>query len=99
MIYEIAQIEIRPGAESAFEAAVAQAAPHFKSAKGCLSLALERGVEHPSTYRLVVGWETVEDHMVTFRESDGFQVWRALASPHFAAPPQVVHVSRVLSAF
>lgn len=99
MIYEIAQIEIKPGAGAAFEAAVAQAASHFRSAKGCLSLALERGVEHPSTYRLIVGWETVEDHMVTFRESDNFQVWRSLASPHFASPPQVVHVSRVLSAF
>jgi quinol monooxygenase YgiN len=99
MIYEIAQIEIKPGAEPAFEDAVAQAAPHFRSATGCLSLALERGIEHPSTYRLIVGWETVEDHTATFRESEHFQAWRALASPHFAAPPQVVHVSRVLTAF
>jgi heme-degrading monooxygenase HmoA len=99
MIYEVAEIEIKPGAEADFEAAVTQAAPHFKSAKGCRSLALQRGVEQPSIYRLIVGWDTVEDHMVTFRESDGFQAWRTLASPHFAAPPKVVHMSKVLTAF
>lgn len=99
MIYEIAQIEVIPGSEEAFEQAVKEAAPVFQAAKGCRSLRIDRSIEHPSRYRLVVGWDSVEDHMVTFRESDNFQRWRTLAGPHFASPPQVEHVETVLSAF
>ena len=99
MIYEIAEIDVRPGTETQFEAAVAEASAQFRTAEGCRSLKLERGIEHPGRYRLVVGWDTVDHHMVTFRNSEGFQVWRNLASPFFAAPPRVEHVGCVLEAF
>lgn len=99
MIHEIAEIEVIAGSEEAFEAAVAAAAPHFRAAKGCRSLRLERSIENLGRYRLVVGWDHVEDHMVTFRESEGFQHWRTLASPHFASPPRVDHVVTVVNAF
>lgn len=97
MITEIAQIEIRPGREEEFEAAVAQALPLFLAADGCDGVDLHRSLEHPSRYRLMVRWETVERHTVTFRASEGFARWRALAGPHFAAPPQVEHVHSVLA--
>jgi quinol monooxygenase YgiN len=99
MVYEIAEIDVKAGAEAAFEAAVAEAAACFKSAKGCISLELHRTVERPAVYRLVVGWESVEAHMVDFRQSPGFQEWRRLAGPHFAKPPTVEHVQVVLTAF
>lgn len=99
MVFEIAEIEVKSGEELAFEAAVAEAALYFKKAKGCLSLELHRTVERPSVYRLVVGWERVEDHMVDFRESPDFQEWRRLASPHFAKAPTVEHVAVALKAF
>lgn len=99
MIHEIAEIEVIAGHEAAFEAAVADAAPNFQAARGCRSFALDRSIERPQVYRLVVGWDSVEDHMVHFRESDGFQAWRALAGPHFASPPRVEHVARVLDIF
>ena len=99
MIYEIAEIDVRPGEEASFEAAVAKAAPHFKKAKGCRSLELHRTVERPSTYRLFVGWDSVEDHTVAFRNSAEFLGWRRLASPYFAAPPRVEHVTVAIKAF
>jgi heme-degrading monooxygenase HmoA len=99
MIYEIAQIEVTPGQEQAFEAAVAEAAGYFKSAPGCRSLALHRVVERPSSYHLVVGWDTVEDHTIRFRGSENFQHWRRLAGPHFASPPVAEHVTIALQAF
>jgi heme-degrading monooxygenase HmoA len=95
MVWEIALIEVREGAEAEFEAAVAKAEPLFRQAKGCHGVQLRRGVEHPSRYRLVIEWETVEDHMVGFRESDLFPRWRELVSPYFAQPPQVEHATRV----
>jgi hypothetical protein len=36
-------------------------------------------------------WDTLEDHMVGFRESPAFAEWRALLGPHFAGPPAVEH--------
>ncbi|WP_404478433.1 antibiotic biosynthesis monooxygenase family protein [Novosphingobium sp. BL-52-GroH] len=78
-----------------FEAAVASARPLFEAAKGFISLGLQRSIEYPERYRLVVGWTTVEAHSIDFRESADFQAWRALASPFFTAPPEVEHVSTV----
>ena len=89
MFIEVAEITVTDPA--GFEAAVAKARPYFLAAEGCHGLALHRVVETPEVYRLVVTWGTVEDHMVTFRASEGFQAWRTLASPFFAAPPKVTH--------
>ena len=99
MIHEIATLEIRAGHEGAFEAAVAEAAPLFRRAQGCRSFRLERSIESPLRYRLVVGWDNVDDHMVTFRESEDFVRWRELAGPHFANPPNVEHVHTVVDGF
>ncbi|QEI06688.1 antibiotic biosynthesis monooxygenase [Pigmentiphaga aceris] len=99
MVYEYAHLTIKAGSEAAFEAAAAQAAPFFKSSKGCLSFKLLKSVEAPLSYTLVVGWETIENHMVDFRESDNFTQWRQLVSPHFAEAPKVNHEQVVLTAF
>lgn len=93
MFLEIAEITVTEPA--GFEAAVARAKPHFLAADGCLGLTLHRVVETPEVYRLVAKWRAVEDHMVTFRGSEGFQTWRALAAPFFASPPKVTHSSEV----
>lgn len=95
MIIEIARITIDPERAAAFEAAVAEAATYFWAAEGCHSMALDRVIENPALYRLLVQWETVEHHMVTFRQSEGFQRWRELASPFFVEPPVVVHSEEV----
>lgn len=93
MFLEIAEITVTDPA--GFEAAARQARPHFLAAQGCRGMTLHRVVETPDVYRLVVTWERIEDHTVTFRESQGFQAWRALASPFFASPPKVIHSREV----
>ncbi len=99
MIFEIAAIEVKAGEETAFEAGVAKAVPLFQRAKGCHGMELQRSFEQPSKYRLVVKWETVDDHMVHFRGSEDFQEWRKLAGPHFASAPVVEHTHSVLAGF
>ena len=99
MITEIAEIEVKPGEEKAFEAAVAEAVPLFKRSKGCSGMELQRGVEKPSKYRLVIKWETLDDHMVHFRNAPEFQEWRNLVSPYFASAPVVQHTSVAVSGF
>ncbi len=99
MIIEVAQIVVKAGLEAEFEANVAKAAPLFARAKGCHGMELQRAVEHPSRYRLVVSWETLEDHTVGFRGSPDFQAWRGLVSHCFDRPPEVEHMRRVLKGF
>ena len=99
MIREIAELTIKPGTEAEFLAAVTKAVPVFKAAKGCKSMKLEKVVETPDTYRLMVLWETLEAHTVDFRESQGFQDWRGLAGPFFAGAPNVYHAEVVVDGF
>lgn len=91
MFHEVAEITVKAGEEAQFENGVAQAAPLFLRAKGCLGLSLHRVVENPSVYRLLVKWETVDNHLVDFRGSDDFQEWRRLVGSFFASPPVVTH--------
>lgn len=95
MVTEIAYIVIDPARAAQFEQAVAQAAEYFRAAEGCQGMRLECVVEDNSRYRLSVDWQSVDHHMITFRESAGFQHWRALAGPFFVEPPSVEHWNRV----
>lgn len=88
MIQEIASIRVREGQDSPFESGVAQAKPLFRRARGCHGVELYRSIEDPRQYTLVVAWETVENHMVDFRESADFQEWRSLMGGCFAEPPR-----------
>jgi heme-degrading monooxygenase HmoA len=95
MITEIAHLVIKAGEEAEFEKKVSLAKPHFLSANGCHGVTLARCIENPQQYQLFVQWETVDHHMVEFRQSENFQRWRELASPHFQEPPSVEHVADV----
>jgi len=98
MILEIAQIDVKPGMESDFEAGVKAATPLFQRAKGCTGMTLQRSHEMPRRYRLFVQWETLENHTVDFRESADYQEWRNLVGHCFAGAPHVEHV-RALRVF
>jgi heme-degrading monooxygenase HmoA len=90
-------LPVTPGQEDDFELAFAQARGIIGAAPGCLGVTLSRSVESPSSYLLLVEWESVEDHMIGFRESEAFQEWRALLH-HFYEPMPVVEHFQVVSA-
>ncbi|MDQ6618083.1 MAG: antibiotic biosynthesis monooxygenase [Pseudomonadota bacterium] len=99
MILEIAQIEVKPELTQEFESNVAQAKPLFERAKGCRGMELHRSEEVPTRYRLLVKWETLENHTIDFRQSADFQAWRGLVGHCFATPPHVEHTSTVWFGF
>jgi heme-degrading monooxygenase HmoA len=99
MVLEIAQIDIKPGMESEFEAGVGNAAPRFQRAKGCKAMTLQRSIEKPNRYRLFLTWETVENHTKDFYGSADWQEWRKLVAHCFAAPPEAEHVREVVKGF
>src|SRR3954447_2723694 len=99
MITEIAQIDVKPGTESDFEAAVVKAKAVFGRSEGFKGFELHRSIEKPQRYRLVVKWETLENHTVDFRGSEDFQAWRKLVGHCFVAPPEVEHTRQAVEGF
>ena len=76
---------------SEFEAAFAQASPIISSIPGYLSHQLQRCIEVPNRYILLVDWESLEAHTVGFHGSPQYQEWRRLLH-HFYDPfPTVEH--------
>ena len=99
MILEIAQIDLKPGTEAEFEAAIAKAAEIFRAAAGCRSFTVRRSVEKPQRYRLLIEWDTLEAHTQDFTGSQAWKDYRALVSDTFAEKPEVEHTELVLKAF
>lgn len=89
-------IDILPGTHAQFEAAVGTAVETvLRPAPGFVSFELRHGVERSDSYVLLIGWGSLEDHTVGFRESESFVKWRELIGPFFAGAPQVDHWSYV----
>ena len=96
MILEVADIRIAPGQQAAFEEAIQRGVTTVAAqAKGFRGWKVNRSVESPERYLLMIFWDTVEDHMVGFRQGPLFAQWRAIVGPFFAQPPQVEHFSLV----
>lgn len=99
MVTELAEIQIKPGTDAAFLAAIQQAVPLFQRARGCTSMRIEKRVEEADCYLLIIDWETLDNHNVDFRESDDFQQWRALVGGFFAKAPSVTHIAPAIKGF
>lgn len=92
MILELADIRIQPGKQAEFDEAIRRGVEQVISkAKGFQGYQVQKGIESPERYLLMIRWTTLENHTVDFRESPAFQEWRAIVGPYFAAPPAVEH--------
>ncbi|MFE2871331.1 MULTISPECIES: antibiotic biosynthesis monooxygenase family protein [unclassified Embleya] len=91
MIIEHADITVTEGREADFEAAFLRGREVVAKSPGFRWARLVRQVESPTSFLLLIGWETLEAHTVGFRESDLFPQWRAIVGEFFAVPPTIVH--------
>lgn len=92
MILEVADIRITPGRQAEFDAAMRRGLETvIARAPGMKGWKVNRGVESPERYLLMVFWDTLDDHTVDFRGSPLFAEWRAIVGPFFAEPPRVEH--------
>jgi heme-degrading monooxygenase HmoA len=95
LILEVAILDVRPGQESEFEIAFEEAQKIISSMNGYVSHQLQKCIEDPNRYILLVNWQTLEDHTKGFRGSDEYQKWRAMLH-HFYDPfPIVEHYGKV----
>lgn len=92
MILELADIHIKPGQQQQFDVAIQHGVENvIGKAKGFAGFKINKGIESPERYLLMIFWETLENHTVDFRESPAFQEWRGIVGPFFAGPPTVEH--------
>ncbi|MFI5429035.1 antibiotic biosynthesis monooxygenase family protein [Aeromicrobium sp. UC242_57] len=97
MIVEQGILNVVPGREDEFEAAMQEASAIIASMPGFQRLQVSRGIENPATYLLLVEWDTLEHHTEGFRGSAPYQQWRQLLH-HFYDPfPVIEHFSPVVS--
>ncbi|ANW26925.1 MULTISPECIES: antibiotic biosynthesis monooxygenase family protein [Vibrio] len=95
MILEVAILDVKPDMEKEFEQNFAKAQAIISSMKGYVSHQLQRCMENPGRYILLVNWQTLEDHEIGFRQSAEYQEWKALLH-HFYDPfPTVEHYESV----
>lgn len=92
MILEVADLRIQPGRQADFDVAIQHGLNTVISqAQGYRGHKVNKGIESPERYLLMIFWDTLEDHTVGFRESPAFAEWRGIVGPYFAQPPQVEH--------
>jgi heme-degrading monooxygenase HmoA len=95
MILEVAILNVKPEQTQAFEAAFASAQAIIAAMTGYIDHELQRCLEAPSRYILLVQWETLEAHTQGFRASKDYAQWKALLH-HFYDPfPTVEHYEKV----
>jgi len=98
MTTEHALLEVIPGREDEFVAAMQAAKAHIAGSPGFVSLRVERSLERPNCFLLLVDWDRLEDHTEGFRESPAYEEWRS-ALHHFYDPfPLVEHFEAVVTA-
>ncbi len=91
MILEHALLPVRPGREPDFEAALELALPIIRRQPGCVSAAVSRCTEDPSTYLLLAEWESIEAHETGFRGSADYREWKTLLHDFYHPFPRVTH--------
>lgn len=73
MVLEVALLNVRMGESAAFELAFAQAQGIISSMPGYISHQLQRCLETPDKYALLVNWNRLEDHTIGFRQPIQYQ--------------------------
>lgn len=91
MILETAVLNVRPSRHDEFERIFGKAKHVIAAAPGYLGLELQRRIETPGEYLLLVRWQTLEDHTDGFRGSSAYQEWKALLHHLYDPFPTVEH--------
>ncbi len=95
MILELATVDIKQGTNEAFEADLEKAQAVICQSKGYIGHQFHKCIEQHNRYILLIRWETLEDHIQGFRESELFKEWRALIGPYFETTPFVQHFTPI----
>jgi len=93
MILETARLTLKPNSTDAFKAAFQAAKPLIEMTPGFQKIEVRPCIEHDNVYLLLVWWDTLEAHEVSFRQSAEYQEWKKLLHPFYDPFPSVEHFS------
>ena len=95
MILEVAVLDVKSSREAAFERDFAKASEYISSIAGYVSHELQRCLEQPNRYILLVRWMTLEAHTEGFRQSPQYAEWKKLLHHYYDPFPSVQHYALI----
>ncbi|MBD0851911.1 antibiotic biosynthesis monooxygenase family protein [Maribacter arenosus] len=95
MILEIAMLEVKPGMEEQFEVDFKIANTYISAINGYVKHSLQKCIEQKNKYSLLVEWDTLENHIVDFRQSSEYLKWKKLLHHYYDPFPTVEHFEKV----
>ncbi len=96
MILEVAMLDVRPGQEDEFEAAMRGALPLLAATPGYQRAEVRRCLETPHRYVLLVAWDVLDAHMINFRQGPNYPEWRRRLHHFYDPMPTVEHCAEPL---
>jgi quinol monooxygenase YgiN len=97
MITEIAIFQAIPGKEENFAQGIQQGIQVIRRDSGCRSVMVQRCIEDPTRFVLIVQWDSVEAHTEGFRKSPLFAEYRSHINGLFQDSPVVHHYETLAS--
>ena len=95
MILEVAILQVKPGMTQDFEQNFKLASTIISKMEGYISHELQKCLEDPNKYVLLVKWEKMENYIIGFRKSEQYIEWKELLH-HFYDPfPVVEHFEKI----
>lgn len=95
MITEIAVLFVKEDEIEQFESDFKEAGKYISSISGYIKHRLQKCMEVPNKYVLLVDWEKLEDHTINFRQSTEYLEWKRLLHHHYEPFPIVEHFSEI----
>ena len=97
MVIEHVTLVVAPERREEFERDAIPRGREILQALGARSVVVARGMEDPSSYLLLVEWDSVNAHLAVVDDPDLAQ-FREWADGFYAAPPAAGHFERVAGA-
>ena len=91
MVHEIAIFTAVEGQADELGPAILRGLEVIRQHPGCISARVERCIEFPERYMLIVEWTSLEAHTIDFRGGPLFAEWRSHINGLFQDPPEVFH--------
>ena len=95
MVLEAVILNIKEGQAEEYEKSFRKASALLVKSPGYLSHELHKCIETRNRYIMLIRWNTLDDHLVGFRQSDVFEQWKQLTRPFYTEMPTVEHFEEV----
>ncbi len=90
-VVEVVLLTLRNTSSQEFAGVMSGAIAHLRQAPGYLAHSFGPCAEEAGMFLLLVWWQSIEAHVVEFRQSADHVLWRSLLQSHLQSEPWVRH--------